>query len=86
MWLSRIPSVLPDHTYFPWMTGAARTAFARQGAHDWETFLSLRARELRAGGRLVVTVPGADEAGWCGYHDVMNHADAVLTEMVGEGA
>lgn len=86
MWLSRVPTMLPNHTYFPWMTGAARAAFERQGAEDWEAFLSLRARELRPGGRLVVTVPGADEAGWCGYHDLMNHADAVLTDMIDDGA
>jgi hypothetical protein len=86
MWINRIPTVLPDHIYFPCMTGAARAAFERQGAQDWENFLSLRARELRSGGRLVVAIPGANEEGWCGFEHVMDHANATLTNMVGDGA
>ena len=86
MWISRIPTRLPGHIYVPCSNGPARAAFERQGAQDWETFLTLRANELRPGGRLVVVVPGANEDGSSGFENIMNDANAVLTEMVDEGA
>jgi hypothetical protein len=46
----------------------------------------LRSRELRAGGRLVVSVPAADDDDVSGFEDIMDHANAVLAEMVGEGS
>jgi SAM dependent carboxyl methyltransferase len=61
-------------------------ASSHQGAKDWETFLSLRAAELRSGGRLVVVVPGVDENGTSGFEGIMNHANEVLVDMVAEGA
>ena len=67
------------------ITVAERSAFERQGAQDWETFLSLRAKELRPGGRLVVVVLGAGEDGLSGFENFMDHANAVLMEMVDEG-
>jgi hypothetical protein len=82
MWLSRIPTVLPDHIYFPWMKGTARAEFERQGARDWAAFLTLRALELRSGGRLLIAIPGANEEGWCGFEHIMDHANATLTDMV----
>ena len=45
----------------------------------------LRAKELRPGGRLVVVVPGARDDGLSGFENFMNHANAVLMEMVDEG-
>jgi SAM dependent carboxyl methyltransferase len=86
MWISRIPTQLPGHIFVPCSSGLARAAFERQAAHDWETFLTLRANELRPGGRLVVVVPGANEDGSSGFENIMNHANIVLTEMVDEGA
>lgn len=86
MWISRIPAQLPGHIYVPRSTGAARMAFDRQGAQDWEAFLSLRAGELRSGGRLLVVVPGANEAGVSGFEDIMDQANAVLTAMVDDGS
>ena len=50
------------------------------------TLSSLRSRELRAGGRLVVSVPAANDDDVSGFEDIMDHANAVLAEMVGEGA
>jgi hypothetical protein len=38
------------------------------------------------GGRLVVSVPAANDDDVSGFEDVMDHANAVLAEMVGEGA
>ena len=57
VWLSRIPTLIPGHFFPAHSTGAVRAEFDRQGVQDWETFLSLRAKELRPGGRLVVVLP-----------------------------
>jgi hypothetical protein len=86
MWISQIPPVRSDHILVPRMIGAARAAFEKQGAQDWETFLSLRANELRTGGRLVVVLPGARDNGCSGYERIMDHAYAVLADMATEGA
>lgn len=63
-----------------------RTEFERQRAQDWESFLSLRATELVPGGRLVVVLPGVAGDGSSGFEGIMDHANAVLAEMVEEGA
>jgi hypothetical protein len=60
-------------------------AFERQAAQDWEAFLSLRTRELRSGGRLVVVLPGLDDEGESGLADLFDHANGALTEMVDAG-
>jgi hypothetical protein len=86
MWISRIPALIPGHIFFARSKGEVRAAFERQGASDWQAFLSLRARELRPGGCLVVVVPGADEGGDSGMEGIFDHANAVLGEMVSEGA
>jgi hypothetical protein len=86
MWISRIPTLIPDHFFVFASTGAVRAEFDRQGTQDWETFLSLRAAELRPGGRLVVVVPGVHENGTSGFEGIMNHANEVLVDMVTEGA
>ena len=86
MWISRIPTLIPDHFIFARTTGEVRAAWARQGAEDWETFLSLRARELKPGGRLVISTPGADEDGRSVFDPIMDHANAEHTTMVEEGA
>jgi SAM dependent carboxyl methyltransferase len=86
MWISQIPPVRPDHIMVPRMTGAVRAAFERQASLDWKNFLTLRALELRSGGRLVVVVPAAHDDGWCGFEAIMDHAYEVLAEMVAEGA
>jgi SAM dependent carboxyl methyltransferase len=61
-----------------------RAAFERQGAEDWEAFLSLRACEMRPGARLVVVLPGLSDDGLSGFAEVMDHANAVLAQMVDE--
>jgi hypothetical protein len=85
VWLSRIPAVIPDHFISPHSTGRVRAEFERQGARDWEAFLSLRARELRPGGRLVVVLPALADDGSSGFENLMNQANAVLAEMVASG-
>jgi hypothetical protein len=86
VWLSRIPVPIPDHFHSSRSTGAIRTEFERQAAGDWEAFLALRAAELRSGGRLVVVLPAHNDRGSPGFMNLMDHANAVLAEMVAEGA
>ena len=85
VWLSRAPTSIPGHFFIPSSTGAIRAAFERQAADDWETFLKLRARELRVGGRLVATLPSLPDAGTSQIRQGMNHANALLAEMVATG-
>ena len=85
VWLSRIPTRITGHFIAHRSTGAEHAAFARQAAQDWEAFLS-RATELRPGGRLVVVLPALNDDGVSGLEDLMDHANAVLAEMVHEGA
>ncbi len=84
VWLRRIPSLIPGHFMSLGCTGEVRAAFDLQAAEDWRLFLSLRARELRAGGRLVVVLPGLSDTGGSGLEPVFNSANAVLAELVDE--
>jgi hypothetical protein len=87
VWLSRIPTMIPGHFHSARSTGAVRAEFNRQGAQDWESFLSLRATELRPGGHLMVVLPRAAEAGGLpGFLDLLDQANIVLAEMVAEGS
>jgi len=85
VWLSRVPALIPGHFIAFRSTGAPRAEFACQAARDWEAFLSLRALELRPGGRLVVVLPALDEGGASGFESLMDQANEVLAEMVDEG-
>jgi len=85
VWLSRIPALIPGHIVSFRAVDAVREEFERQAAHDWETFLSLRARELKAGARLVVLLPGLADDGSSGFENIMDQANDVLTEMVADG-
>jgi hypothetical protein len=86
VWLSQIPAQIPDHFFIPCSTGAVRAEFERQAAQDWEAFLTLRAAELRAGGRLVVALPALDHDGTIGFASMMNHANVELFDLVAAGA
>ncbi len=86
VWLGRIPTLIPGHFISLSGTEAVRAEFARQGAQDWEAFLSLRAKELRSGGRLVVVLPGLPDDGVSGFETIMNEANEVLAEMVVDGS
>src|SRR6516162_369703 len=85
VWLSRIPRQIPDHFFIPCSTGAVRAEFERQAALDWQTFLSLRAAELRPGGRLVIALPSLAADGSTGVAAIMDHANAMLSELVTTG-
>ncbi|HEY6293166.1 MAG TPA: SAM-dependent methyltransferase [Terriglobia bacterium] len=86
VWLSRIPMLIPGHFMPVRSAGDVGAAFERQGAEDWKSFLSLRAGELRPGGRLVVVLPGLDDDGQSGFEGLFDHANRALAEMVDEGA
>jgi hypothetical protein len=85
VWLRRIPALIPGHFISLGCTGDVRAAFDLQAAEDWRLFLSLRARELRAGGRLVIVLPGLSDSGDSGLEPVFNSANTVLAELVEEG-
>ena len=84
VWLSRVPALIPGHFVSLASTGDVRAVFDRQAADDWRSFLSLRARELRPGGRLVVVLPGLSDAGASGFEPLFNCANAVLAQLVHE--
>lgn len=86
MWLSRIPSQIPGHFIAARCNGKTRAAFDQQATEDWQTFLSLRAKELRAGGRLVVVVPVLSDDGSTGIDPIFDHANAALDQLVADGA
>ena len=86
VWLSRIPILIPGHFVVTASTGDVRAAFDRQAAEDWRLFLSLRAGELRPGGRLVVVLPGVNEEGTTGFEALFEHANESIAEMVAKGA
>jgi SAM dependent carboxyl methyltransferase len=86
MWLSQIPTLIPGHFFPAHSTGTVRAEFDRQGSKDWEAFLSLRAKELRPGGRLVVVLPGLADDGSSGFTHLIDEANAALEEMVADGA
>jgi hypothetical protein len=66
--------------------GEVRAAFDQQGAEDWKFFLSLRADEMRPGGRLVGALPGLNDEGGTGFEPLFDHANEVLAEMVADGS
>jgi hypothetical protein len=86
VWLSQIPTLIPGHFFPAHSTGLVRAEFDRQAAKDWEAFLSLRAKELRPGGRLVVVLPALSDDGSSGFTHVIDEANAALEEMVADGA
>ncbi|HEV3061724.1 MAG TPA: hypothetical protein VGY48_25965 [Vicinamibacterales bacterium] len=86
VWLSRVPTLIPGHFVSPHSTGTVRAQFERQGEQDWRSFLSLRARELRPGARLVVALPALADDGASGLEPIFDQANVVLGDLVAEGA
>ena len=85
-WLSCVPAPIPDQLQIAFSRDAAAgTAYARQAAQDWAGFVSLRERELRSGGRLVVVTMACDENGDFGYDAQLAAMYGALTELVDEG-
>jgi hypothetical protein len=86
IWLRRVPCLIPGHFFPAFSTGAARAAFDKQAAEDWATFLSCRASEMRPYARLVVVLPNLPDRRPQGFAKMIEDANAVLQEMVDEGA
>ena len=86
VWLSKVPTpILGDLFCSAQSAPAARVAFERQAASDWQTFLSLRGTELRTGGCLVVALPGRDDDGKVGVENLFHKANETLAQMIDEG-
>jgi hypothetical protein len=84
-WPSCIAAKVPGHYWSLRATGLDRLAFEAQCARDWRTFLSLRSRELRPTGRLVVVQGGLDEAGCLGDEALHDAANDTLAGLVADG-
>ncbi len=85
MWLSSVPRTIPGHFWVQRAPRHVRAEFEIQAAADWESFLALRAVELRTGGKLVVVVPGINDAGEFGFGPAMDDANVTLSELVEAG-
>jgi SAM dependent carboxyl methyltransferase len=85
VWLSHIPRTVPGHIIAVASTGEVREVFERQGTDDWKLFLSLRASELRPGGRLVVVLPGLADDGGLGFEPLFDQANQAIAELVTDG-
>ena len=85
-WLSRVPRAIPDQVQVAYSHDAAsRSAFAEQAAEDWETFLTMRSRELSPGGRLVALTMATDDNGDFGYRPIPDAIYETLINMVDRG-
>jgi hypothetical protein len=82
MWPSQLATLIPGHIYSTRSSGVILEAFDKRADEDWQCFLSLRAKELREGGRLVIVVAARGDDGLHGLEPLMDHANAVLLEMV----
>ena len=82
-WLSRVPCAISDQVQIAYSRDApACSAFAQQAADDWRTFLTMRSRELRPGGSLVVMTMAIDDKGDFGYRQVVDALYGALGDMV----
>jgi hypothetical protein len=84
-WISQVPEPIADHIYCSRATGSARQALQQQSQRDWTAFLTHRASELQPGGQLVVVGGAADDDGASGAEGLVDAANAVLVELVGDG-
>jgi len=89
MWLRRPAEALPefdDHVHVVHSDDtAARRAYARRAAQDWQDFVAFRGRELAPGGKLLVLTAAVDAEGRFGYQPLLDAIVAVLDEHVREG-
>ncbi|MFZ0832706.1 MAG: SAM-dependent methyltransferase [Mycobacterium sp.] len=84
-WLSRTPAQIRDHVHIELSRDDdAKTAFSRQAADDWISFLTARSRELVPGGRLVVLTMAHDD-GDCSYQPLLEALVDELADMTAQG-
>jgi hypothetical protein len=85
-WLSRVPAIIPDHVQISFSRDPdAQAAYTRQADEDWRTLLTYRAREMRAGARLVILTMARDDSGDFGYQSVLEAMYASLLELIDQG-
>ena len=85
-WLSRMPAPIPDQVQIAYSHDpAARAAYSRQAAEDWQMFLVARGRELRPGGRLVVLTMALNDTGNFGYRPVLEAMYEALSGLADQG-
>jgi hypothetical protein len=63
----------------------ARAAYAWQADEDWRSFLTHRAREMRAGARLVILTMARDDSGDFGYRPLLGAMYASLLDLIDQG-
>ena len=67
-YISKVPCDITGHVHMAGAKGSERAAYLAQGAADWQRMLLARARELKAGGRLVLVNFGIDDnEHWLGH-------------------
>jgi hypothetical protein len=82
-WLSRVPAPIPDQVQVAFSHDLdARAAYARQADEDWRSFLTHRAREMRAGARLVILTMARDHSGDFGYRPLLEAMYGSLLDLV----
>ncbi len=85
-WLARVPAPVSDHIHIAHSADeAARRAYSRQAAADWNDFVAFRGRELAPGGRLVVLTLALDADGLPGFAGLMQALLAALHRLVDNG-
>lgn len=84
-WLSALPQPLAGHIWPRFAQPGEAEALAAVSAEDWLRFLAHRAEELVPGGRLVLVIGAADDAGATGLEPLMELANGVLATLVAEG-
>ena len=84
MWPSRLAALIPGHVFSTRSSGAVLAAFNKQGDDDRQRFRSLRATELRSGGRLVIVIAARGDDGMNELKPLMDHANAVLRDFISE--
>lgn len=62
-WLSSVPCHLSDHIHMVGAHGREQQVFSEHAARDWQSILLHRAREMKAGGKLVMVNFCIDERG-----------------------
>jgi hypothetical protein len=85
-WLSRKPCNIPDEIWSARATGNVRVDWATQAKADWHAFLRYRALEMQSSARLLIVGSGANDQGNSGAEGLMDLANAVLQQLVKDGA
>src|SRR4029453_19330402 len=55
---------LSTHVLMHESSNGERTPWVAQAVRDWETFLMLRARELKPGGKMMISTMSRDDSGY----------------------